>query len=54
MADKVSVADVLKVLAKHAPTPNDPDDAKTLSDWNEQQAESQEEPPTKTGQRREG
>jgi hypothetical protein len=45
MADKISLEDVVKVLVKHAGTPNDPDDAATLTAFNEQQTEKQEEEP---------
>jgi hypothetical protein len=47
MADepsKVSVADVVKVLAKHAGTPVDPDDAATLTQFNEQTAQESAAP----------
>jgi hypothetical protein len=36
---KVTVDDVVEVLAKHSASPNDPDDADTLSRFNEQVAE---------------
>lgn len=39
--EKVNTGDVLRVLAKHAPTPSDPDDADTLSRWNQQVADEQ-------------
>ena len=38
---KVEMGDVLRVLAKHAPSPSDPDDADTLNRWNQQVAEEQ-------------
>ena len=38
---RVEMGDVLKVLAKHAARPNDPDDANTLDRWNQQVAEEQ-------------
>jgi hypothetical protein len=38
---KVSVGDVVKVLAKHSAAPSDPDDAETLRLYNEQAAEAQ-------------
>ena len=60
MADKVSLENVVKVLAKHAGTPNDPDDAATLAAYNEQQNETPQEQekedpgkPGPTGARRE-
>jgi hypothetical protein len=37
---KVSLDDVVEVLAKHAGTPNDPDDAETISLFNEQVTEA--------------
>jgi hypothetical protein len=38
MADekRVTLDDVVEVLAKHFPSPNDPDDADTLTRFNEQ------------------
>jgi hypothetical protein len=33
---KVTVDDVVELLAKHSATPNDPDDADTLSRFNQQ------------------
>jgi hypothetical protein len=39
MADKVTLDDVVEVLAKHAAMPSDPDDAATLATFNEQVAE---------------
>lgn len=50
--EKVKDSDILRVLAKHASTPNDPDDADTLTRWNEQQAETaaeeEDKPKTQT------
>lgn len=34
--DKVTIDDVVEVLAKHASAPSDPDDADTLSRFNQQ------------------
>jgi hypothetical protein len=41
MADEkpVTFEDVVEVLAKHAPSPNDPDDAATLTRFNQQVAD---------------
>jgi hypothetical protein len=33
---RVTLEDVVEVLAKHSSTPNDPDDAQTLTDFNQQ------------------
>jgi hypothetical protein len=53
MADekKVSLAEVVQVLAKHANTPNDPDDAATLTRWNEQQASTTTEAESSPGKK---
>lgn len=39
---KVTVDDVVELLAKHFPTPNDPDDAETITRFNAQVAEERE------------
>jgi hypothetical protein len=39
---KVTVDDVVEVLAKHAGTPIDPDDADTITRFNQQVAEDKE------------
>jgi hypothetical protein len=50
MADKVTFEDVVEVLAKHAGTPSDPDDAATLVAFNEQTAaEKTKETPAPKG-----
>jgi hypothetical protein len=38
---RVTLQDVVGVLAKHSATPTDPDDAETLNRFNEQAAEEQ-------------
>lgn len=50
---QVSLGDALKVLAKHASVPNDPDDAETLRLFNEQQSgqPSQEEQEEESGEK---
>lgn len=52
-ARKVTVDEVVEVLAKHAGTPNDPDDAETVTLFNTQVAEdkakTQEQPSTVKG-----
>lgn len=56
MADerqRVTLEDVVEILVKHASSPNDPDDAETLSLFNQQVADDREkatakpEPPQK-------
>lgn len=33
---RVTLEDVVEILAKHSSTPNDPDDAQVLTDFNQQ------------------
>ena len=51
MADKVTFEDVVEVLAKHAGTPSDPDDAAMLTTFNQQvaddKAKESQPPPSK-------
>ena len=48
---RVELGDVVRVLAKHAAQPNDPDDADLLGRFNAQEAEGEQEPAsTRTGQ----
>ena len=52
--ERVSTEDVLRVLAKHSPVPNDPDDAGLIGRYNAQQAEDQQPDDTadsRTGQK---
>jgi hypothetical protein len=50
-SERVELGDVIRVLAKHSPVPNDPDDADLLGRFNAQSAEEQAEPQdTKTAE----
>jgi hypothetical protein len=50
--DKVTVDDIVELLAKHASTPSDPDDADTLARFNQQvidaRVEQESKPATAT------
>jgi hypothetical protein len=52
--ERVELGDVLRVLAKHAPVPSDPDDADLLDRFNAQVAEDQAQPTKEEGSQPKG